>query len=492
MSRRTKIVATLGPATRHEPVLTQLIEAGADVLRVNASHARPGEITALTQAIRAAAGRAGRHTAVLLDLQGPKIRTGAVPVPLELTRGDTLTLVMDEAFTAEGLRTGTTYPQMAQDVTIGDRVLFDDGALSGEVSEVRLHLTPPEVDIRMVDGGQLRSHKGINLPGVRMSVPSLTEKDRQDLAEGLQAGVDYVALSFVRSADDVRQLRAVIEARGDGVPIIAKIEKPEAIENLTEILTVVEGVMVARGDLGVEVSLERLPVLQKQIIAAASAAGALVITATQMLESMIHSPRPTRAEVTDVANAILDGTDAVMLSGETSVGSYPLETVRAMGRIAEEVEASRFHHSPDPAHIPTPPGAAGTLIRAACHAATESPRPLVVHTWSGTSAVLVSKARPRGPIFALSSQVEVARRLSLAWGVTPVLVAPADSVEDLVEEGEEALLTAGLVALGEELVLLAGRSPLKRADYLLQIVHAGPEPEGSEPSAGTPSMRREL
>lgn len=489
--RRTKIVATFGPALREPATLTALILAGADVLRLNASHAAPGELRAAVAHVRAAALAADKEVGILLDLQGPKVRTGPLTRPLEIATWATLTLVMADVDPGDG-RSGTTYPEMAGDVSPGDRVLFDDGALSGCVSAVRRDRTPAEVDIRMTQGGSLKSHKGINLPGVKMSIPSLTEKDREDLAEGVAAGVDFVALSFVRRAEDVRELRGLLDRLDAPLPIIAKIEKPEAIDHLDEILTVVEGVMVARGDLGVEVSLERLPVLQKQIIEAASRAGAMVITATQMLDSMIQHPRPTRAEVTDVANAILDGTDAVMLSGETATGAFPIEAVKVMGEIAQEIESSRYYRAPDPGHLPAPAGAAGTLLRAACHAATESPRPLLVHTWSGTSAVLVSKARPRGPIFALTPKSAVVRRLTLAWGVTPVLIAEKPDVDQLIEASEEALLDQGLVAVGEELVVLTGRAPLRRADYLLQIVHAGPEPEDSAPTEQIPSMRREL
>ncbi|MCA9492610.1 MAG: pyruvate kinase, partial [Myxococcales bacterium] len=313
LDTRTKIVATLGPATWDEPMLTRLLEAGVDVARINCSHADHESIRRQVARVRRAAMKLRKPTAILLDLQGPKIRTGKVPTPLPLAAGDVLTVVMDESYVGAGHRVGTTYPQMVDDVNPGDLVLFADGALSGQVVAVRRG-EPGEVDIRIDDGGELGSHKGINLPGVDMSIPCLTEKDLGDLAVGLDVGVDYVALSFVQRAEDVVELRAAMTGHGQGdIPIIAKIEKPSAVERIDEILAVADGVMVARGDLGVEVSIEKVPVYQKRILSAAQKAGRLAITATQMLDSMERNPRPTRAETTDVANAILDGTDAVML-----------------------------------------------------------------------------------------------------------------------------------------------------------------------------------
>jgi pyruvate kinase len=478
LETRTKIVATLGPATWDEPVLSELLKAGADVCRINCSHADHDSIRRQVARVRRAAMRLRKPTAILLDLQGPKVRTGKVPQPLPLNRGDTLTVVMDEDFVGEGKRVGTTYPQMVDDVTEGARVLFADGALSGVVTGVRPapagSSRPGEVDIRIVDGGELGSHKGINLPGVDMSIPALTEKDRADLAVGVDVGVDYVALSFVQRAQDVLELRMELDRLGGrGLPIIAKIEKPQAVERIEEILEVADGVMVARGDLGVEVSIEKVPVYQKRILEAALAAGKLAITATQMLDSMERNPRPTRAETTDVANAILDGTDALMLSGETSVGKYPIEAVQMMDKISREVEGSRFFRPTPIESMPRFDGSSGLVVRSACYAASEKARPLVVFSWTGTTARQASKARPRGPLFALTSNPRTADQLCLAWGVIPIVVPPVDSTDELVRVGEQVLLQAGLIRKGEEIVILAGNTPSRETANLMKIHSAG-------------------
>ncbi len=473
LARRTKIVATIGPASWDEPILSDLLVAGVDVVRINCSHSDHDGIRRQVARVRRASARLGKAVAILLDLQGPKIRVGSIPTPLHLAPGDLLTVVMDDALVADGTRVGTTYPEMAADVNPGDHVLFDDGALAGLVEVVDHAATPPAVHVRMTAGGVLSSFKGMNLPGVAMSVPSLTEKDKADLAVGVEVGVDYVALSFVRKAWDVVVLREALRALGENIPIIAKIEKPQAVADLDAILEVAEGVMVARGDLGVEVAMEQLPVLQKEIIERAYRAGAIVITATQMLDSMIRNPRPTRAEATDVANAILDGTDAVMLSGETATGAHPIAAVQMMDRIARQVEQSRFFHRPDVSDIPVPTGAAGTLMRSAVYASNEGRRPLVVFTWSGASAIAVSKGRPKGAILALTPEQRVVDRLALVWGVRASRIPPVNSVDDLITAGEQALFLSGQVERGEELVILAGKTPMKRATYLLKITEAG-------------------
>ncbi|MCB9692812.1 MAG: pyruvate kinase, partial [Alphaproteobacteria bacterium] len=426
--------------------------------------------------VRRAAMQLGNPTGILLDLQGPKIRTSKVPEPLDLHAGDILTVVMvDEMISrdASDKRVGTTYPEMAEDVRFGDRVLFADGALQGEVVAVRREATPKEVDIRIDVGGPLGSNKGINLPGVKMSVPCLTEKDIGDLEVGLEIGVDYVALSFVRRPADIEELKRHMERIGTQRPIIAKIEKPEAVENIDAICSVANGVMVARGDLGVEVRIEKVPVYQKHIIDAAHRHGALCITATQMLDSMERNPRPTRAETTDVANAILDRTDAVMLSGETAVGLYPVEAVRMMDSIAREVEDSRFFEPTPLDEFPPLPGPSGIVARAGMYAAAEGTRPLLIFTSSGMTALYAAKARPRGPIFALTPYPEVADRLALAWGVTPVVTAPHMNVNQLIAAGERVLLARGDISPGEEIVIIAGQHATDEVANLLKIHNAG-------------------
>lgn len=471
--RHTRIVTTIGPATRSPAALRELFEAGANVARVNCSHASADAIRADVARIRRAATELDRNIAILLDLQGPKIRTGKVAQPLVLNRDDVLTVVMDLDYTAHALRVGTTWPTMANDVAVGDPVLFADGALSGTVVAVRDETPggpPAEVDIRIQDGGELGSNKGINLPASKIQAPALTPKDVADLEVGVQAGVDYVALSFVRNAGDCRLLRAHLERLGEAdMPIIAKIEKPQAVDNIDEILKEVQGIMVARGDLGVEIPFEQVPDVQKTLIAAGNRAGVLVITATQMLDSMERNPRPTRAEITDVANAILDGTDAVMLSGETSVGKYPNEAVRTMDRIARRVEASSWFRQPELDDLPGSSHAESTVLRAACYAVRKVGRPMVVFTWSGNTAIKSCKSRPAAGIFAITHDQKVADRLSLAWGVTAVKIPVIRGTDELIAAGERALLRLGLVEHGDEVVVLAGRVPMRGATNMMKI-----------------------
>ena len=472
--RRTKIVATLGPASREPDTLKALVEAGVNVFRINCSHSTAESIRRDVANIRRMARAMDRHIGILLDLQGPKIRTGNMREPLSLRAGELLEVVMDEELPGEGRRCGTTYVNMADDVREGDRVLFDDGAMSGVVSAVLRDRQPAEVHIRMEEGGLLRSHKGINLPGVQVSVPSLTEKDIADLEVGVLAGVDFVALSFVRRADEVMFLRGELGRLGEpDVPIIAKIEKPEALENIQEILAAADGIMVARGDLGVEVPLETVPIHQKRLIDAANRAGAIVITATQMLDSMERNPRPTRAETTDVANAILDGTDAVMLSGETASGQYPVRAVKVMDRIAQEVERSPFFRAPTREPLPLVAGPAAMVARAASILVSEVPRPLIVFTWSGQSAIAASKGRPRGRLFALTATSRGCDRLTLVWGVTPVRVPVVQSTDELIAIGEKVLLERGLLEPGQEVVVLAGSTPMKGATNTLKVYALG-------------------
>jgi len=465
--RRTKIVATIGPATESTDQLKELFNAGVNVARVNCSHSSADGIRQSISRIRRTAIHLKKHIAILLDLQGPKIRTGPGE-PIELAPGDTLTVVMDPNFEADGKRVGTTWPSMVNDAKEGERVLFADGALSGNVSAVRTEAQ--EVDIKIDGGGLLGSHKGINLPDSHIQAPALTEKDKADLEVGLTAGVDWVALSFVRSRDDVEILRQAMDALGaKDTPVIAKIEKPQAVTNIEEILEVVDGIMVARGDLGVEMPLEQVPVIQKKLIKAANNAGKPVITATQMLDSMERNPRPTRAETTDVANAILDGTDAVMLSGETSIGEHPFEAVRVMARIAQDVEQSRLLKPRDLNKVDALSGPKNTVARCAALAVQEGDRPLVVFTWSGRSAVLASKARMSAPIFALTPDERVCDALSLVWGITAVRMPVFDTTDEMIAAGERTLIESGLLAAGTEVVVLAGNSPMRGATNLMKI-----------------------
>ena len=469
--RKTKIVATIGPRTESLEDLTSILEAGVDICRVNCSHCDHDKIRRSVATIRRAAAQLGRSVAILLDLQGPKIRTGVIEPPLDLKKGDTLTVVMSKEYVSQGYRIGTTWPTMSKDVDAGDAVLFADGALSGTVTAVRtFEDQPDEVDIEMSVGGELKSRKGINLPESNIKAPALTPKDEGDLVVGVKAGVDYVALSFVRHGDDLKLLKNRLAELGKpNIPVISKIEKPQALENIEDILAHTEGIMVARGDLGVEIPIARVPIAQKMLIREANRHGKLVITATQMLESMTHHPFPTRAEVTDVANAILDGSDAVMLSGETSVGEYPVRTVRTMAEIAIQTESTDSEHYLDINEIIPLQGKYQSVIRAACYVAKEATRPLVVFTWSGRTAILAAKTRPQCPIFAVSPNQTVVDQMRLAWGVHAIKVPQIDSTEELVIETQLALLRNGLVQRGDEVVILGGNAPLKGASNLMKI-----------------------
>jgi pyruvate kinase len=465
--RRTKIVATIGPASREPAVLERLVLAGANVLRLNFSHGSHEAHLAVMRSAREIAARHHRPLALLQDLSGPKIRTGEVAGgEVVLADGARLAITTDTTITGTSELIATTYEALPRDVKKDDRILLDDGNLELRVVGV----AEGRVECEVVDGGPLRSHKGMNLPGVALSTPALTDKDRKDLAFGLQHGVDYVALSFVRRAADLEETRALIRERGEDVPLIAKIEKPEAVERLDEILGAADGVMVARGDLGVELGTEDVPIVQKRIIAAANAAGRVVITATQMLESMIENPRPTRAEASDVANAILDGTDAVMLSGESAVGRFPVQSVETMARIADYTE----EHATTRANpiVPHGPGTAVTrsLARVAASVADELRCKLIVaFTESGVTAQLVSGFRPRVPVVAVTHDDRVYRRLALWWGVVPVKSEFTENTDELLANGEERLKARGLVAKGDTLLMLSGYTATAAATNMLHV-----------------------
>jgi pyruvate kinase len=474
--RRTKIVATVGPASSSPQNLERLVNAGVNVFRLNFSHGTHDEHLAVLTSVREIAARLEQPIALLQDLSGPKIRTGKVKDGVELVRGARLAITTDTSIEGSAGRISTTYEALPRDVKPGDRVLLDDGNLELKV----LGATAAEVQCEVVDGGPLRSNKGMNLPGVLLSTPALTEKDRRDLAFGVEHGVDFAALSFVRQAQDVEQAKALVRSLGGRTPVIAKIEKPQALDNLEAILAAADGVMVARGDLGVELGTEYVPIAQKRIIAAANAAGRVVITATQMLESMIENPRPTRAEASDVANAILDGTDAVMLSGESAVGKFPVETVLTMARIAsftEEHGAGAIRRRVDGRHTDYPRGSHGpgtpitrSLTRVAVSVAEELHCKLILaFTESGTTARLLAIHRPRMPVVAVTHEEHVYRQLALSWGVVPVRSAFTVNTDDLLAVGESQLKARGLVATGDTILMLSGHSPASGATNMLRV-----------------------
>ena len=474
--RRTKIVATVGPASRSPEQLERLVLAGVNVFRLNFSHGTHEEHLAVINHVREIAARLHRPIALLQDLSGPKIRIGKVRDGSLLVKGARIAITTDTGIEGTSELISTTYAALPNDVKPGDRVLLDDGNLELRV----LGVAGERVECDVVDGGPLRSNKGINLPGVALSAPALTDKDRRDLAFGIQHMVDFVALSFVRQAQDVLEAKQLIASLGAKTPLVAKIEKPQALDNLEAILAAADGVMVARGDLGVELGTEYVPIAQKRIIAAASAAGRVVITATQMLESMIENPRPTRAEASDVANAILDGTDAVMLSGESAVGRFPVETVETMARIADYTEehgSSAIKRRGDarrgdqPA-IPEAPGTPITrsLTRVAVSVAEELRCQLIVaFTESGITARLLSLHRPRVPVVAVTHEDRVYRQLALSWGVVPLKSEFVENTDDLLAAGEARLKARGLVEKGDTILMLSGHSPAAAATNMLRV-----------------------
>ena len=446
----TKIVCTIGPASEKPDVLHDLVRDGMSVARLNFAHGTEEEHAGKIRAIRAAAEEWGVPVAILQDLAGPKIRVGEIPEPgLNLAVGETLVLSSRDDADPAARRVGMTYKDLAREVYPGDPILLADGLLELEVVET----TGADIITRVVTGGILTSHKGINLPTRSLKASSLTPKDRADLAIGLKYGVDFVGLSFVRTAGDIVEVK---EAMGDRqVPVIAKIEKHEAVVNIDSILEVADGIMVARGDLGVEIPLEEVPVVQKMLIKKANERGRPVITATQMLRSMVDSPRPTRAEATDVANAVLDGTDAVMLSEETAMGSYPVEAVRYMAKIAKTAEgvmAVEKFLSLEPQK---------TVADAVAHATCEladflEAAAVVASTVSGLTAKQIARFRPRCPIIALSPREETLRDLSLHWGCKPFRIPPPEDMEDLIESSAQYALATGLVKPGDLVIITAG------------------------------------
>ncbi len=451
--RRAKIVCTLGPATSSPEKIGELIDAGMDVARLNFSHGERADHLKALQAVRSEAHKRDRAVAVLLDVQGPKIRVGRfVTGTVELVEGRQFTITTDTSVRGDENRVSTTYAGLPGDVRPGALILLDDGLLTLEVTEVRGNEVVTAVRI----GGTLKDNKGINLPDVVVSAPGLTDKDRADLSFGVSVGVDYIAQSFVRSPEDVREARALVTAGGQSIPIIAKIEKQQALDRLDDIIDEADGIMVARGDLGVELGPEKVPLIQKQLIEATNGKGKIVITATQMLESMIRQQRPTRAEASDVANAVLDGTDALMLSGETAVGSYPIEAVRTMDRIIREVESSPLYRLSVENPRLDMPVSANAIAHAAVIAARQMGiRNVAVVTDSGGAARLMSEYRPEAAILALTTNEVTYHRLALYWGVLPLYIPPASTMSELIDRIEELLRERNLARDGEYVVVTA-------------------------------------
>ncbi len=451
-SRKVKILATLGPASSTPDMVRKLMQSGADAFRINMSHGDQAQKVELVQAIRALEKELKRPTTILFDLQGPKLRVGNFKGgSADLVKGDQLVLDRDEGLGNAG-RVELPHPELFESVGVGDRVLIDDGRVRLKVLEAEDRRIVTEVQV----GGRVSDHKGVNVPGVPLPVPSLTDKDLEDLDFALGLGVDYVAQSFVRSRADVAALRAKLETAGSQAWVIAKIELQEAVAAIEEILDEADAVMIARGDLGVEVGAADVPLLQKRIILAALERGKPAITATQMLESMVHRPEPTRAEASDVANAILDGTSAVMLSAETAIGEYPVEAVETMAVIALAVEPSLGyrHQLPGAAEAPT---VGRAMSNAACDLAEAlGAKAILVPTFTGRTASAVARLRPRRPVVALTHVVTSLQHMAIEWGVTPLEIPESTDVDDLWRQSIDAAREAGIVDAGDRAVLTAG------------------------------------
>ncbi|CAM5571951.1 pyruvate kinase [Streptomyces abikoensis] len=472
--RRAKIVCTLGPATDTYEQIKALVDAGMDVARFNLSHGTYAEHEARYQRVRKAAEEAGRSVGVLADLQGPKIRLGRFREgPVLLERGDEFTITTEPV---EGDRhtCGTTYEGLAGDVSRGERILVDDGRVTLEVTEV----DGPRVRTIVIEGGMVSDHKGLNLPGVAVSVPALSDKDVEDLRWALGLGADIIALSFVRSADDAADVHRVMDEEGRRRPVIAKIEKPQAVQNLDGIIAAFDGIMVARGDLGVEMPLETVPIVQKRAVKLAKRNAKPVIVATQMLDSMIDASRPTRAEASDVANAVIDGTDAVMLSGETSVGKYPVETVKTMGRIVAAAEEDLLAKGLPPLTERSKPRTqGGSVARAAAEMGDFlEAKFLVAFTQSGDTVRRLSRYRSPIPLLAFTPEASTAAQLSLTWGVETFQGPMVQTTDEMVDQVDEYLLRIGRCRKGDRVIITAGSPPgTPGTTNMVRVHHIGEE-----------------
>jgi len=452
--RRAKIVCTLGPAVESVEKVAELIDAGMNMARLNLSHGGHDEHQKRLDLVRTAAKKANKAVAILVDLQGPKIRLGRFSSgPHELSRGDTFTITTDDIAGTKD-RVGTTYKGLPGDCKAGDIIMIDDGKVSVQVVAVKGN----DVITKVTQPGMVSNNKGINLPGVAVSLPALSEKDVADLRWGLKAGADFIALSFVRNAADIKDVHKIMSEVGIKVPVIAKIEKPQAVENLQEIVDAFDGIMVARGDLGVELPIEDVPMVQKRCITMARESAKPVIVATQMLDSMISNSQPTRAEATDCANAVLDGADALMLSGETSVGDFPIDSVKIMARIIERTEDIALDQIPPLKHSPATK--AGAITKAATEVgSTVGAKYLVAFTQSGDSARRMSRLRSPIPMLALTPEIGTYSRLALSWGVESLLTATVNHTDEMVMQVDSILIDSKRVKIGDLVLIVAGSPP---------------------------------
>lgn len=457
MNKRTKIVCTIGPASQEVEMLTKLVEAGMNVCRLNFSHGTHENHAELIARIRSVSEATGEPLAILQDLQGPKIRVGDLPEEgVELVAGKTIIFTSGEGDIPKKIP--VTYPNLHEDVKTGQRLLLDDGLLEVTVKSVK----EKDVTCTVMTGGKLTSHKGLNLPETETKISAITDKDKEDIKFGVEQGVDWIALSFVRSADDIKQLRALIGNKE--IRVIAKIEKPQAVEKMDEIIAEVDGIMVARGDLGIEMPAERVPVIQKQLIEKCLEAGKPVIVATQMLDSMIRNPRATRAEISDIANAVIDHADAVMLSGESASGAHPVEAVKTMAATVIETEKSSYDDVPVKVRLGKSAEEAMTNIASILGRASNA-KAIVVCSMSGHSARLVSRYRPELPIYAATPDARVLRQLNLSWGVRGLSVGKASTVPELIEQALSSLKKEKNISSGDEVIIVAGE-PLGESGHV--------------------------
>ncbi|MGB3532329.1 MAG: pyruvate kinase [Microcoleaceae cyanobacterium] len=456
-SHRTKIVATIGPASRKPETLKQMVKAGMNIARLNFSHGSYQDHAETVKMIRQVSEEIDIPITILQDLQGPKIRVGQLPNgAIDLIPGETLTLMSEQDYKAQPNTISIDYPNLAEEAQPGAQILLDDGLLELKITQIQDN----SIECQIIEGGILKSRKGVNLPGLALSLPSMTQKDCQDLEFGLSQGIDWVSLSFVRQAEDIKALKQFLNERGAGkIPVMAKIEKPQAIDNLAAIINQCDGLMVARGDLGVEITSAKVPLLQKRIIRLCNQNGIPVITATQMLESMIHHPKPTRAEASDVANAIIDGTDAVMLSGESAVGKFPIKAIKMLARIATDVEPEiDFKNYPptttDETHaLSEALNTIDKILNLSC---------IVAYTTTGYTAELAAAERPKAPVVAFTHAEVTYHRLNLVWGVIPILLEhEVTSFEELIHQAEDLLLQRHLASVGDKILIVAG-IPTKR------------------------------
>ncbi|NMB46351.1 MAG: pyruvate kinase [Firmicutes bacterium] len=466
--RKTKIVCTIGPASDAAETMANLLRAGMNVARLNFSHGTHGEHLERLRRLRAVASKQGKVLGIMQDIQGPKIRIGDIPGKVMLENGGTFIITTEEC-EGSSHRVSVNYKKLPQDVGPGNVIYLDDGLLKLEVQEVKGN----DVYCQVMIGGELSSRKGLSLPGVTVDLPPVTDADIQDLQFGVEHGVDMVAASFVRRAEGIETVREIIRSAGADIPIIAKIENHEGVENIDEILAVADGVMVARGDMGVEMQPEEVPFIQKMIIHKCNVAGKPVITATQMLDSMARNARPTRAEVTDVATAILDGTDAVMLSGETAVGKYPVLAVEMMSTIAQRTECSLLGHQiTETERLNDELSIAEAISYATWQTSRDvNATAIICATQSGSTARMVSRYRPKAPILAMTPHEEVVRQLALVWGVCPILVPPTYDIDDMLDVSIRAALRSGLVHRGDVVAISAGVMTDKPGSTNLLQVH---------------------